>query len=135
MSVYGNKTLENDSAILIGRRVVEARRDGDGITLLFEDGLAMNLDPEGDCCAHAFIQHVSLASALVGGTIHSVETIHSPSVDAPDLGVTDAWGHRIRTDKGTCSIEMRCEHNGYYGGQLTMRWRADVLEGPALEDF
>jgi hypothetical protein len=76
-------------------------------------------EPEGDCCASCYVQHIDGADALQGATVAEVESIELPPVpDSEQCDVSDVWGHKIRTDKGHCTIEMRVDHNGYYGGEL-----------------
>jgi hypothetical protein len=95
--------------------------------------------PEGDCCASCYIQHISGTDALaVGAVIASVEDITLPDVpDQDSYSVSDVWGHRIKTDKGYCSIEMRVDHNGYYGGWLSVSEEEVGTEIPdaTLDDF
>ena len=92
----------------------------------------------GDCCARCYVQHVSGSDALApGATVRSVEDIEAPPVpkDADSYVVSDTWGHRITTDKGVCTIEMRVDHNGYYGGSLDLTEYEGVLAGKPLDDF
>jgi len=98
------------------------------------------LTPEGDCCASCYIQHVSGAEALYDAMIFEVETIDSsPEMQAQDTDtdcVSESWGHRIRTSKGYCTIEMRLDHNGYYGGSLECTECENVPESATtLDDF
>ena len=102
----------------------------------------LRLTPEGECCANCFIQHISLADALQGAKVTLVEPIlevEKERGDGPGDGYAEQWGHRIHTTKGTCTIEMRVEHNGYYGGMLKVEGLENpkpVLDGyKTLEDF
>ena len=63
------------------------------------------------------MQHVEGADSLLGAFVHSVEDISLPDVEDP-CDVSDVWGHKVRIDKGYFVIEMRVDHNGYYGGSL-----------------
>jgi hypothetical protein len=119
---------------LYGWMVEEAFYDKENIYLSLSGGQKVMLEPRGQCCAYCFIQHVSGADALKNGVILEVETIDGAHEEISDYEVADSWGHRIRTDKGICSIEMRVEHNGYYGGSLNVR-SVDSYKGKALDDF
>jgi len=123
---------------LVGRRIVATTYDKTNGDLYVETDVGKyRLTPYGDCCANCFIQHLSGSDALApGAVVASVEDIESRSVKNEDCDVIDEWGHRVTTDKGVCSIEMRVEHNGYYGGSLDIeRFAGDTLPGEALDDF
>ncbi len=121
---------------LVGLHVLEARYDGSIIDLNLTESF-LRLIPVGDCCANCYIQHVSGAYALQNATIRSVETIESTPTDEEIAAADclDAWGHRITTDKGVCSIEMRTDHNGYYGGMLQPSAAIEASTKPLLDDF
>jgi hypothetical protein len=96
----------------------------------------IRLMPECDCCSHCYIQHVSGADTLQNATIASVETLETRTENDPDGDVLDVWGHRITTNKGTCTIEMRLVHNGYYSGQFVLSaFLNETSDAPLLEDF
>ena len=98
-------------------------------------GTIIRLNPEGDCCASAYIQGVSIAYALVDATVTAVGDMDGGSEDR-DGGQVDTWGHTITTTKGMCSLDMRTEHNGYYSGWMNVSEEATIPEGAkALEDF
>lgn len=125
---------------LVGKRIVEARLVkvvgcDDWIELDFGGGYA-RLVPEGDCCARAYIQHVTNAWTLQGALVTSVESSVSAIVEgSPDKGdVTDGWCVTVDTDRGTCTIEMRVEHNGYYSGTLTYEDSVEPSGGELLVD-
>ncbi len=110
---------------LVGARVIAAAMEGDNLMLMTDRGL-YKLEPEGDCCSHCYIQHISGTDALApGAVIASVENIDVAEIPERDaFDVSDTWGHRLTTDRGHCSIEMRLDHNGYYGGWLNVTVRA-----------
>lgn len=119
---------------LHGWMITEAFYDNVSIYLLLRNGTTVQLEPGGECCAHCYIQHVDGAEVLKNGVIFEVESTSSNRSVVGSGDVVDAWGHRIHTDKGICSIEMRVEHNGYYGGQLEIR-TVESYAGEILEDF
>ncbi len=119
---------------LIGWIVLNAFYDGDSIYLCTYKGV-VKLSPHGDCCATCYVQHVAGADALRNSVVTRIEHITMPTlVDHEYNDVSDLWGHVIYTDKGTCSIEMRVDHNGYYGGELRIGRCADPM-GKILDDF
>ncbi len=126
---------------LLGKKIVRARILEGEIILDLDGGPCIVLSPYGDCCAHCYIQHVSLSNALVDATVTGVEEIMSEPTDTEKASNTaevfEGWGHRIHTTRGTCSIEMRVEHNGYYGGELQCEERDANYRAtaPLLEDF
>lgn len=97
----------------------------------------IELRPEGDCCAQSYIQHVSLSDAFINCTINDIEDLeYQSSTEDNHGGCTDVWGHRFHTSKGTCTIDLRTEHNGYYSGMLTAYEVEDIPENSnLLEDF
>jgi hypothetical protein len=124
---------------LVGRTILQARKAPSGeLFLSLSGGEAIKLVPYGDCCSHCYIQHVSGADALQGGTVARVEDIASDPTDAERAAaseVVDGFGHRITTNHGVCTIDMRLEHNGYYGGSLDVMMSDGTDGHPQLEDF
>ena len=129
---YGTKIQK-----LTGKKVNVATWDGERLYFATDAGDFVATS-NGDCCARCYVQHVSGSDALApGATVRSVEDIEAPPVpkDADSYVVSDTWGHRITTDKGVCTIEMRVDHNGYYGGSLDLTEYEGVLAGKPLDDF
>lgn len=96
------------------------------------------LAPEGDCCARAYVQGVSIAYALKDAKVTAVEDIET--TERPTMGssdnVVDCWGHRIHTTKGTCTIDCRTVHNGYYSGHMVISQVTEVPKNAKpLDDF
>ncbi len=124
---------------IAGRYIADARfNKGNGsIYLNLANGSALQLAPEGDCCANCYIQHVSGADALRQATVASVEDIESEPTAEELEGeeALDGWGHRITTNRGVRSIEMRTSHNGYYSGWLNVFAEGDWSDAAVLEDF
>jgi hypothetical protein len=124
--------------ILAGKQIIDARWDGDSIFLNCSNEEHIQLEPYGDCCANCFICNVDGAEALSGASIIEVEDLDLPLTDDDvndDYTTTDVWGHRLKTDKGICTIEMRVIHNGYYGGSLNVYSSRERSEAPLLLDF
>lgn len=130
-----------DLQALVGKKIKFAKWGDHTIFLVFKDGSCVELIPWGDCCSHCYIQDVDGASGLPGATIKSVEDLNMAPSDAEHDGtheVLDAWGYRIQTTNGTCTIGMRLSHNGYYGGSLELSdvdFDEAIAALPFLEDF
>lgn len=109
-----------------------------GILFFATDRGVFKGEPWGDCCSSCYVQHVSGTDALaVGAIVTDIQDIDDlpPVPEAEVNDVTDNWGHRITTTKGVCSIEMRLDHNGYYGGSLELELFNGEPKGTALDDF
>lgn len=125
--------------VLEGKTIVLATFSEGNIYLETDDG-TYKLQPVGECCAVCYIEHVSGSDAMSpGAVIWEVEDIESPVpiIDADDSygDVIEAWGHLFKTSKGYCSLEMRLQHNGYYGGSLEVRKVDGPGLGMQLDDF
>jgi hypothetical protein len=115
---------------LVGVRIDRALWDGESVYLVLLDGRIAKLSPRGECCANAYIQHINNPEALVVAEVMVVEDLEVTDADEArvlaDEGVPDEdrdiWGHRIITNRGTCVLDCRTEHNGYYYGWLDLTW-------------
>lgn len=105
---------------MVGFKVQEVRYDGSTMYLVGDEH-SFELEPEGDCCAHCYINGLNYIEALQGGTIKEVENLELPDEKNEDYEVINAWGHRFHTDKGIATLDMRVSHNGYYGGWVNVR--------------
>lgn len=83
--------------------------------------------PEGDCCAVAWIEHVEGAADLLRGQITRVPDLYDDASDISEKTprddrhcdeALDQYMYTFTTTAGRCDIELRCSHNGYYGGWL-----------------
>jgi hypothetical protein len=130
----------NEFEKLIGKKVISAHTDGGNLYLVLDNNKVIELYPEGDCCSHCYIQHVSGTPALIGGVIAKIEDIKSIATEEEkkNADVLEAWGHRFYIQgKGIFDIEMRLNHNGYYGGWVNVT-ELDTLPSQfvkVLEDF
>lgn len=133
----------NNMNELVGCKILKAfiDKNRDGTVYLQTEGGPIRLEPEGDCCARAFLNGVTLANALVDAEVTSIENLETTQAgreaeDVYDHDVVDIWGHRIHTTKGTCTFDMRTHHNGYYSGWLNVNRVQSIPAGlPELEDF
>src|SRR5579859_2185574 len=96
--------------------------DGDTrISIALASGEVYTYLTEGDCCNSVFVEAIenseALADAIVTRTESGVcDSIVSGSFENCDVVEAGFW--RIYTNKGTCTIEVRNSHNGYYGGNV-----------------
>jgi hypothetical protein len=130
-----------DEVDLRDKHIVDARYDDntDTIHLNLENGY-VSLTPYGDCCANCFIQHVDNADALQDAIVNNVQDLDTELLSIDDDfdyegSCVNSWGHRILTNKGICTIEMRVIHNGYYGGSLDAKMNDGKSYHELLEDF
>lgn len=124
-------------ADLIGINIVAAKQKHGDLFFVLDTGEVISFVPYGDCCASCYVQHVSGADALKNATLNRVDDLELPEVPPEEANdVSDVWGHSLITSRGYCTIEMRVDHNGYYGGELTIS-RDAVLPKDAvdLDDF
>ena len=125
-------------APLVGRTIEAAYKYGEYIYLVFIDGQIARLHPDGDCCSHCYIAGATLTEALTLATVTSIENLVKHEVENDQAHeVSEVWGHRIHTTRGTCTLEMRLEHNGYYSGRLEFRQGPITIPAGAkpLEDW
>lgn len=109
---------------LVGREITSVwqRNDGTELLLFFVEGQTMMLTAEGDCCANAYIESVDTPEWMIGVV---TRTEARDATDASGVSgetasgdVLDVTFYEISTKRGTCVIELRVEHNGYYGGTI-----------------
>jgi hypothetical protein len=126
--------------VLVGKQVQELLMDEgrEHIAFVTDQG-RYDFYCFADCCSESWINHVNFVSALIGGTVHSVDDVDMYSLlqvepEATKQEYDRVMFHRIHTDKGTCVLEFRNSSNGYYGGEL---YKADSkCKGePITEDF
>jgi hypothetical protein len=118
---------------LIGKRINGIFLGNDRWTLAFRDteGKWYRFDTSNDCCNSVFVNHINGVDCVRrGGDVFDM--IRGALV----LGAEDkGWGENrdgsdeggeviqdgfwtIRTDRGYIDIEVRNDHNGYYGGDF-----------------
>jgi len=106
---------------LIGRTVfaVSITQDKEGICF-HTDGGDRWYRTERDCCNSVWLNHVQGVRSLWGEEVLGideygwVDTTPTPDLDEYE----ECLSVSIRTRKGTCDLEFRNNHNGYYGGSV-----------------
>lgn len=67
--------------------------------------------------------------ALLGQVITGFEQEAAPDVPQEEVhDVTDSSYYTLTTKKGSCNINLRVNHNGYYGGWLNGPFVVDGWE-------
>jgi hypothetical protein len=115
------KAIPIDS--LVGRTVLALRvGDGEGaLALAMEDGGALYLVAEGDCCSECWFSDVLNVDALLGSSVRSIVEREGRDLGHESRQESDNfYGLDIHTNKGTCQIEFRNSSNGYYGGSVEL---------------
>ena len=99
----------------------------------------------GDCCNTVYINHFTGADVvgegnafdiLRGALVLAVEDKGWTENRADGYDVVQEGFWTIRTDRGYIDLEVRNEHNGYYGGHITEDDEPDMAFFKELrEDF
>jgi hypothetical protein len=132
---------------LIGKRINGIFVDETRTELAFRttEGRYLGYVTCGDCCNSVYINHFSGADVVGEG--NSFDLLRGALVLAvEDKGWTEdrEEGYEvvqegfwtIKTDRGYIDLEVRNEHNGYYGGHIEEDEDADVTDLTELkEDF
>ena len=128
---------ESDFAHLTGKRVASVFRNEakDHIRFIIDDGSEVHYSAEGDCCSTSWIEHISGVCFLVGALVLAIEPgAEVPSTSDDEHECLQYYNYNIKTDKGTCAIEMRNSSNGYYGGSIERRENCQCAVGIAVAD-
>lgn len=76
---------------------------------------------DGDCCSETWFADILGVSALIGGTVTSVEEaeiVHDDDGSRTRQEYDKVYGFKITTNKGYADIAFRNSSNGYYGGWI-----------------
>jgi hypothetical protein len=144
---------------LIGKRINGVFLANDNWTIVFRtvEGKYFRYDTANDCCNTVWINHITgldilgqgdtfdlMRGALVTGGEDKEWTANREwtKADGGDYGdvIQDGF-YTLKTDRGYIDIEVRNDHNGYYGGSFMenedLDWTFDDLEEPkqVTEDF
>jgi len=143
---------------LIGERINGVFLANNNWTILFRtiEGKYLRFDTHNDCCNDVWFTHVNGLDCIGGNTFDIIRgalvlgcedkdwtdnRVWTPE-DGGDYGDTIQDGfYTIKTDRGYIDLEVRNEHNGYYGGTVMenedLDWIFEDLEDPIelKEDF
>lgn len=95
--------------------------EGSLFLFAFKDGkkYRLDLEPEGDCCAQAWIESVNELHDLIGAKLQGWDHVSSRSDDSMG-GRLDYDFFKFVTDTGYVDVELRTDHNGYYSGWINL---------------
>ena len=112
------------AAALGGRtlRSLSVASDSSHVTAHLDDG-EVEIWARGDCCAHAYIESLNITGSMPAIITDWVEKGYTDGVEGsgPYGEYQDVGFYEIRTSTGFIQIELRVDHNGYYGGWLSLR--------------
>lgn len=113
----------------------EINEDNDYVVLNTKDK-KVHLSWVGDCCAHCYLAHVNGSGFLVNAVITKAENTKWSDESKGEYEVIEKMGTTIHTTKGTVTFESRVEHNGYYGGEITVSddVAIDAYSSPRFRD-
>ena len=132
---------------LIGHRINGVFLARDNWTILFRttEGKYFRYDTSNDCCNTVWINHINGLNILGEGDVFDLmrgalvtgaedkewtDDRNWTEADGGDYGdvIQDGF-YTLKTDRGYIDIEVRNDHNGYYGGSF------DAVEEVRLETF
>jgi len=112
---------------LIGKTIKEVQLDENDflLKLITEDNENILIRTEGDCCNRVWFVHISGIESLIGAKINEVvEKKWELVSDEKEIKGNDEYEEvcfwTIKTDKGYFDFEVRNNHNGYYGGFVSV---------------
>lgn len=103
---------------LIGRKITEAKFDGDDMYLTFEDGTKIKIYDDGqNCCEKRYTVCDDDVSILNGKILKDIVVKEVTTMDNEDSSDTHEVAFlEIQTTENLISLTTHNEHNGYYGG-------------------
>ena len=108
---------------MIGKRITAWAVKGDTVEATLDDR-CVTLEGEGECCASCWIEHADGIDPI-GATISEITVGGWKVLSDEDMEVSEQGFYVIRTDKGDITLDLRLNHNGYYGGELVCTLRAE----------
>lgn len=106
------------------------------VYLVTERGSVFEMRVSGECCSSSWWNDIYNVKQLLGGHVNDIAQIPmpDPTDDHTDVSV-QAYGVRIKTNKGVCDFVFRNASNGYYGGYCTYKMRKPGEEIITVEDL
>ena len=125
--------MSNDLNVLVGKKILAVNLSPDMYYIQFKtEGKDFDFECHGDCCAHAYIATIQNVECLIGQEVTAVLAEESSHEDYTFQFVDNVF-YSINTSKGSCHMDFRVEHNGYYGGDLILRDSLAVKWIPAKD--
>lgn len=113
---------------LVGRKITKAEINSghNDVRLETEKG-ALFLSWNGDCCSKCYLYHIEGSENLKDAEILEAEDMTFSEKTEPDEehwydNVIESMGTRFKTTKGYVTFESRLEHNGFYGGRVSLTY-------------
>lgn len=132
---------------LVGRKITKAEINSghNDVRLETEKG-ALFLSWNGDCCSKCYLYHIEGSENLKDAEILEAEDMTFSEKTRPEEGswsprVVESMGTRLKTTKGYVTFESRLEHNGYYGGRVSLTYGhgidkyGDARDGEDIEEY
>jgi hypothetical protein len=101
---------------LVGEKILSIKESNNSNNLDIEtENHIYKYETYGDYCANAYIESIDNIDWLINEKVISTNSFRYNS-EKLNYEVIDYHRYEISSAKGTCSIELRVSHNGYYGG-------------------
>lgn len=134
LSEYDNKakeiqSLSYDQAFrhLMHQKISSVKWNSDSIEIV-TDQFRMVFCPKNDCCNAVWIEYVEGVELVLG---KKVTDIRRNIQDVPESidgdGFEEAISYTIVTEGGFLDVELRNNHNGYYGGKIALDSKVKFL--------
>lgn len=121
----------SDITILIGHTIKDIKLNqqkfNNSITFITSENQKLVFDAYAMCCSESWIESVEGAENLIGQEVLSINEKEDEEKKG-HMDYVQLLNIDINTCKGTCTIEFRNNHNGYYGGSLNLRKEKTQLE-------
>lgn len=103
---------------LVGEKILSIELSNGSRDLSIEtENHLYKYEANGDCCANAYIESIDNIDWLINEEVMYTNSLRLDSEEL-EYSVIDYHRYEISSAKGTCSIELRVSHNGYYGGSI-----------------
>ena len=81
----------------------------------------------GDCCNHVFFNSTNGIKSLIDNVITKTTESNWNRIKSEDCDVIESIKWTLHTNNGYTDIEVRNEHNGYYGGVVRFKEAIDFV--------
>ena len=111
---------------IVGQTITEVALNGYFLLLHTQLGV-WRLEARGDCCSHSYWYRDSfegLDNLFESEVIRAEDMKITGGADLENGYCLEIYAIRLHTAKGTATLEMRNESNGYYGGHYEAHFKA-----------
>lgn len=109
--------------LLVGKTIEKIYiGNGDWSLRFITNNGVVEWDTEGGCSNSVWFEHIDDLEVLIGGVVTEIEGdrwgewTDITTEESEEILEQSFW--KIKTNKGTCTIEVRNAHNGFYGGRI-----------------